>query len=68
VEDTLKIPNFGIMPKVEIQKGEKEQSCIIGFLDKNGVFKEYKLVRIKNEQLKISTLKYYAKTKYKVKK
>lgn len=68
VEDSLKIPNFGIMPKVEIQKGPKEQSCIIGFLDKKGVFKEYKLVRIKDQQLKISTLKYYARTRYKVKK
>jgi hypothetical protein len=68
VEDSLKIPNFGIMPKIEIQKGPKEQSCIIGFLDKKGVFKEYKLVQIKNEQLKISTLKYYARTRYKVKK
>ena len=68
VQDTLKIPNFGIMPKVEIQKGPKEQSCILGFLDKTGEFKEYKLVEIKNNQLKISTLKYYARTRYKVKK
>ena len=68
VQDTLKIPNFGITPKVEIQKGPKERSCIIGFLDKTGAFKEYKLVEIKNNQLKISTLKYYARTRYKVKK
>jgi hypothetical protein len=67
-EDTLKIPNFGIMPKVEIQKGKEEQSCIIGFLDKKGEFKEYKSVRIEKGQLKISTLRHYARTRYKVKK
>ncbi|NIJ53439.1 hypothetical protein [Dyadobacter arcticus] len=67
-EDTLKIPNFGIQPKVEIQKGPGEQSCILGFLDKKGVFKEYKMVQVKNQQLKISTLRHYARTRYKVKK
>ena len=67
-EDTLKVPNFGIMPKVEIQKGKEEQSCIIGFLDKKGEFKEYKLVKIDQGQLKISTIRHYARTRYKVKK
>lgn len=66
-EDTLTVPNFGIQPKVEVRKGEKEQSCIIGFLDKNDEFKPYKLVQINNQQLKISTLKHYARTRYKVK-
>ena len=67
-EDALKIPNFGIEPKVEIQKGKEEQSCVIGFLDKKGEFKEYKLVKIENGQLKISTIRHYARTRYKVKK
>ncbi|TLU99085.1 hypothetical protein [Dyadobacter luticola] len=67
-EDTLKIPNFGIMPKVEIQKGPAEQSCIVGFLDKKGVFKEYKSVAVEDKQLKIKTLRHYARTRYKVKK
>ena len=67
-EDNIKIPNFGIMPKVELRKGKEEQSCIIGFLDKAGEFKEYKLVQVKNQQLKISTIKHYARTLYKVKK
>lgn len=65
-EDTLTIPNFGIMPKVEIRKGPTENSCIVGFLDKQGEFKEYKSVALKDKQLKISTLKYYARTRYKV--
>ncbi|MCF0050116.1 hypothetical protein LXM25_08620 [Dyadobacter sp. LJ53] len=67
-EDNIKIPNFGIMPKVEVRKGKEEQSCIIGFLDKKGEFKEYKLVQVKNQELKISTIKHYARTLYKVKK
>ncbi|MCE7066549.1 hypothetical protein [Dyadobacter sp. CY326] len=67
-EDNIKIPNFGIMPKVEVRKGKTDQSCIIGFLDKAGEFKEYKLVQVKNQQLKISTIKHYARTLYKVKK
>ncbi|MCF2504205.1 hypothetical protein L0663_12510 [Dyadobacter sp. CY107] len=67
-EDNIKIPNFGIMPKVEVRKGKEELSCIIGFLDKSGEFKEYKLVQVKNQELKISTIKHYARTLYKVKK
>ncbi|WP_342083042.1 hypothetical protein [Dyadobacter sp. OTU695] len=67
-EDTLTIPNFGIMPKVEIRKGPEKQSCIVGFLDKQGEFKEYKLIALKEKQLKISTLKYYGRARYRVSK
>ncbi|WP_353717767.1 hypothetical protein [Dyadobacter sp. 676] len=67
-EDTLTIPNFGIMPKVEIRKGPQKESCIVGFLDKQGEFKEYKLIALKDKQLKISTLKYYGRARYKVSK
>ena len=67
-EDTLTIPNFGIMPKVEVRKGPEKESCIVGFLDKKGEFKEYKLVALKDKQLKIKTLKYYARTRYRVSK
>ncbi|MCF0070277.1 hypothetical protein LZD49_07325 [Dyadobacter sp. CY261] len=67
-EDTLTIPNFGIMPKVEVRKGPEKESCIVGFLDKQGEFKEYKLIALKNKQLKISTLKYYGRARYKVSK
>ena len=66
-EDTLNVPNFGIMPKVELRKGTEKESCIIGFLDKQGEFKDYKLVQIKKNQLKISTLRHYARTRYRVK-
>ena len=57
--DTLDIPNFGIQPKVEIHKGKDDYSCIIGFLDKAGQFKEYKQVAIKDNQMKETTLKKY---------
>lgn len=67
-EDTLTIPNFGIMPKVEVRKGPQENSCIVGFLDKQGEFKEYKLIALKEKQLKISTLKYYTRARYRVSK
>jgi hypothetical protein len=59
ISDSLKIPNFGIQPKVEIRKGKEPLSCIIGFLDKKGQFKEYKKVAIRNEQLKFTTLNSY---------
>jgi hypothetical protein len=59
VSDSLHIPNFGIQPVIEIKKGPEPLSCIIGFLDKKGQFKDYKKVAIKNEQLKFTTLNSY---------
>lgn len=63
-EDTLKLPNFGTMPKPVIQKGKEKYSCIIGFLDKNNEFREYKLVHVKGNHLKITALKHYAVARY----
>lgn len=57
--DTLRIPNFGIQPRIEIRKGADDYSCIIGFLDKKSEFKEYKQVAIKDNQMKLTTLKRY---------
>ena len=57
--DTLKIPNFGIQPRIQIQKGKDDSSCILGFLDKKGEFKEYKEVSIKDNQMKLTTLRKY---------
>jgi hypothetical protein len=58
--DTLIIPNLGESPKVEIRKGESAQSCIIGFFDKKGNFKEYKKLIVRNEQLKLITIQTYS--------
>ena len=60
-EDTLKLPDFGIEPKPEIRKGIGRFSCIIGFIDKDQSFREYKLVSVKDgRELKLTTLKHYA--------
>lgn len=66
-EDTLKIPNFGITPKIEIKAGKDPYSCIIGFLDKQNVFKEYKLVTAKDGNLSVKILHRYAAVAYEVK-
>jgi len=59
-EDTLKLPNFGIMPQPVIQKGPEKYSCIIGFMDKDKNFREYKKVYVKDNTLKITAIKHYA--------
>jgi hypothetical protein len=61
--DTIKIPNFGITPIVEIKKGEAPLSCIIGFKGKEGEFKPYKEVSFTNKQLRIKTIQQYARTR-----
>jgi hypothetical protein len=66
-EDTLKIPNFGTMPKVEIKPGTDTYSCIIGFLDKQNIFREYKLVSAKDDNLSVKILHRYAVETYKAK-
>ncbi len=58
--DTLTIPNLQVAPKVAIRKGETNQSCIIGFYDKKGVFKAYKKLIVRNEQLKLITIQSYS--------
>lgn len=59
VEDTLRIPNFGIIPIVDISKGDTRPSCIVGFLDKDSSFKESKLIYFEDDMIKIHVLKYY---------
>ena len=63
-EDTLKLPNFGTFPKPVIQKGKDKYSCIIGFMDKENQFREYKKVYVQANRLKITTLKHYAVATY----
>jgi hypothetical protein len=58
-EDTLKLPNFGLPPQPVIRKGPEEYSCIIGFLDKDQNFREYKKVFVKDNTLKIVSMKHY---------
>lgn len=64
-EDTLKVPNFGIQPSVEIVKGDSiRPSCIAGFYDKKKQFRESKLVYFEDNSLKIKVLKHYAVATY----
>ncbi len=58
--DTLVIPNVGIQPVVQIKPGDEELSCIIGFADDKNVFREYKLLSVKNDQMRLTTLKKYS--------
>lgn len=58
-EDTLRIPDFGIIPSVDIVKGDKRPSCIVGFFDKDSSFKESKLIYFEDDMVKIHVLKYY---------
>jgi hypothetical protein len=59
-EDSIVFPNVGMEPKPLLQKGKGQYSCIIGFADKQGQFRPYKEVSVRNEALKITTLKHYA--------
>lgn len=61
-EDTLRLPNLGTMPEPVIRKGPDKYSCIIGFKDQDGAFREYKKVYVKNNSLKITALRHYAVT------
>lgn len=64
-EDTLRIPDFGVDPSVEIKKGDSVRpSCIIGFLDEKKQFRESKLVSFEDGTLKIHVLKHYAVATY----
>jgi hypothetical protein len=62
--DTLKIPNIGIWPKIEIHKGTDDYSCIVGFFDKASNFKEYKLISAKDDKLKVTVLHRYGVATY----
>jgi hypothetical protein len=57
--DTLKIPNIGIHPTIEIRKTNEKYTCIVGFYDKQKEFKEYKKVSFKNGALQIKTIGHY---------
>lgn len=59
-DDTLRLPNLGIAPVPVIRKGPEKYSCIIGFMDKDNQFREYKKVYVKDDRLKVTALRHYA--------
>jgi hypothetical protein len=63
-DDTLYLPNVGTMPKPVIHKGEDKYSCIVGFMDNQDQFREYKKVYVKYDQLKVTSLKHYSVATY----
>lgn len=58
-EDTLNVPNFGEVPSVEIKRGDKRPSCIVGFLDNNKQFRESKLIFFEDSKIEVHVLKHY---------
>lgn len=67
-EDTLKVPDFGIEPAVNIVKGDSiRPSCIVGFFDEKKQFRESKLIYFNQNKLKIHVLKHYAVATYQTK-
>ena len=47
------------MPAVDIKKGDKRPSCIVGFLDNNKQFRESKLIYFEDNKIKAHVLKHY---------
>jgi hypothetical protein len=63
-EDTLRLPNLGNLPKPVLKKGEEKYSCVVGFIDNENKFREYKLVHVEKGNLKITPLKHYSVSSY----
>lgn len=61
-EDTLRLPDLGMPPRPVIRKGPDKYSCVLGFIDHDSIYREYKLVYVKGEELGIRALKHYAVT------
>ena len=64
VKDTLKVPNFGKWPVIEVKPTKEKLTCIIGFLDKDKNFKEYKMLTAVGDKLKLKVLHRYAVGSY----
>ncbi len=63
-EDTITLPDIGIIPQPVLQKGPEKYSCIVGLLDNNKAFRELKKIYVtdRGKELKITTLKHYRVT------
>lgn len=63
-EDTITLPDIGIIPQPVLQKGPEKYSCIVGLLDNNKAFRELKKIYVTDQgkELKITTLKHYRVT------
>jgi hypothetical protein len=63
-EDTITLPDIGILPQPVLQKGPEKYSCIVGLLDNDKAFRELKKIYVTDQgkELKITTLKHYRVT------
>lgn len=62
--DTLRLPDFGSWPVVEVHPGKDKLSCIIGFLDEKKKFREYKMLSAKGNRMSLTVLKKYGIGRY----
>ncbi|MCO4292008.1 hypothetical protein NF867_03920 [Solitalea sp. MAHUQ-68] len=64
IKDTVVFPNLGMNIEPALKKGREPNSCLVGFLDKQGNFLEYKKVVSGPKGLSIKqTQTYYVSTK-----
>lgn len=66
ISDQFRLPALGKMPEIKIQPGDAPFSCIIGFMDQQQVFRPYKQVLMKQEQLRFKTVATYSVSRKKV--
>ena len=59
-DDTLKLPDLGTPPHPVVRAGSDKHSCMIGFMDNDNKFREYKMVTVKGDQLAIHAVKHYS--------
>lgn len=62
--EIIQVPDFNVLPVVAIQPGKNPMSCIIGFNDTKGDFKDYIQVSVSNDQLKFKKINNYKVRKY----
>lgn len=60
VTDSLRIPNIGIEPIIQIEKDKDPFSCTIGFLDKKNQFMPLSRASVKGDRLRFKTVASYA--------
>ncbi|NCT94756.1 MAG: hypothetical protein GXC72_10055 [Chitinophagaceae bacterium] len=66
ISDQFRLPPLAKMPEINIKPGQAPFSCIIGFVDQQQVFRPYKEVVVKHEQLRFKTVATYSVSKKKV--
>ncbi len=66
VSDSIRLPNFGIEPQIKLTEGKEPFSCLVGFIDKKGTFRDMRKIFIENDQLRIKSTHHYKVTAYQV--